>query len=208
MAARLHTVGAVKLVVATLLLAAAAVTAKVAVEHLAPERVASASTQPTDRWAAAGDAIRSIRFDAPGLRAAALSDVIETRLGGPIDRARLDADRVRLRDWLVARGHLDAAVEAPATRLTDSGTFIDFVIDAGPVFVVRDVRFEGKRAGVAGLASVPTVIAGHDVAAERLDRNVELLRDWFAHRGTQARVSVRLDVDRFSKQADVVFRVD
>lgn len=199
---------AVKLVVATLLLAAAAVTAKVAIEHVAPERVASASTEPTDRWAEAGDAIRSIRFDAPGLRAAALSEVIETRVGGPLDRARLDADRVRLRDWLVARGHLDAQVEAPATRRTDSGSFVDFAIEAGPVYVVRDVRFEGKRADVAGLAAVPTVIAGHDVAAERLDGNVDLLRDWLAHRGITAKVSFRLNVDRFTKQVDVVFRVN
>lgn len=197
-----------KLVVATLLLAAAAIVAKVAVERLAPERVASASTRPTDGRAEAVGQIRSIRFDAPGLRAAALSGVMTSREGAMLDAALLGADRGRLEQWLVARGHLDASVAEPSVRVADGAVFVDIDVDAGPVFVVRAVRIEGKRADLAGLSAVPTLTAGHELLAERLDSNVALLRDWLAHRQVKASVSARLEVDRFTKQVDVVFTVD
>ncbi len=197
-----------KLVVATLLLAAAALVAKVAVEHLAPERVASASTQVTDGRAEVAGQIRSIRFDAPGLRAAALLPVIDSREGDTLDPALLGADRARLEQWLVARGHLDAQVGEPRVRLAATGAHIDIQVTAGPVFVIREVRIEGKRAGLAGLRSVPTITAGHEVVADRVDGNVTLLRDWLAHRKVKANVRARLEVDRFTKQVDVVFTVD
>lgn len=191
-----------KLAVATLLLAALAVSAKLAVQHLAPERVASASVSLTADEVGV-QTVQSIRIS--GLHATSFAD-LQTRAGSPLDRAALDADRLAIVRSLAAEGYLDAGVEEPRIRAVAGGLAIELPVVTGARYVVRDVRVEGKQA--RRLADVPTLLAGQDAIAARIDGNVSLLRTFLADRGIRAGVGVHLEVDRAMQVVDVIFRAD
>lgn len=205
----MHNGAGVKLVVAILLLVTVALGAKVAANKLAPEGVASAATSLTQPGRAKTEAgsVRSVRFSGPGLRASYLPEVVGTREGEPLDAAELHSDRLRIVAALVARGHLDAAAGEPNVQWSsDGGAHVEFPVVAGPAYVVRSVRVEGKQLRrQRALATVPTLDAGQQVNPERIDANVTLIRDWLGHRGVRAEVTARLEVDRFTAQVDVVF---
>jgi hypothetical protein len=204
-------IGLVRLVVATVLLVAMAVAAKIAIERVAPEEVASASTRVTSPGRAKPEAgtVQSVRFTGPGLRAAFLSEVVATREGQPFDEAALASDRQRIVDALIARGHLDAAVGAPQVEWSDGAAWIDFPVEPGTLHVVRSVRVVGKQLRAhPGLADVPTLVAGNDAVAERIEASARLLRDWLAQRNLRATVTVTIDVEKYGKQIDVTYRVD
>ncbi|MCA9675103.1 MAG: hypothetical protein H6709_06145 [Kofleriaceae bacterium] len=155
--------------------------------------------------------MRSVRFSLArgSLRAATLADVIDTRAGEPLSAARLEADRERLQQWLVARGHLDAVVEVPTVRVGgDGAAAVEFAVDTGPLYVVRAVVLRGRHADHPGLAAVATLRPGNDAIAERIDGNVELLRDWLAHRGVTATVTARMEPDGFTGEVDVIYTID
>ena len=193
----------VKLFVATLLLVAAAVAAKVAIEHLAPEGTASASDSiPRAKVAGTVDAVT---FTGPGLRAAFLSEVVATRAGAPLSTADLAGDRIRIVDALVARGHLDAHAGEAVVAASDAGTFVDFPVTVGPTYVIRDVRVAGRA--VAGIAAVPTVRPGDPAASTRIEASAALLRTWLADHQERGTVSWTLTPDPLTQQADVVFTV-
>jgi len=197
----------VKLFVATLLLAALALGAKLAVERLAPERVASAADGDTGGAKAASDVVQSVRITGSGLRATSLDELIETRAGEPLDHKTLDADRLRIVRALAADGYLDAGVEEPRLRASDGGLAIELPVVTGSRYLVREVRVDGKLLRRhPDLGGVPTLRSGQDAVSERIDGNVELLRDWLADRGSKkAGVGVRLEIDRRTQVVDVVF---
>lgn len=200
-----------KLIVATLLLAALALGAKLAVGHLAPEKVASASVRFTaDEVGAAPDAIpwvRSVRITGDdGLRPTSIASELETRADAPLDRRALDADRLRVVRALSADGYLDASVDTPRVRSTADGVTVELPVVTGTRYQVRAVRLEGRQlVRHAELAAVPTLRAGEDAIGERIDGNVALLRGWLADRGVAASVGVRVDVDRYTQVVDVTF---
>lgn len=201
----------VKLVVATVLLAGAAVSAWIAVERVAPESVASASTSLTSsRARPAAGTVESVRFSGPGLRAAFLADVVATREGAPLREDELVRDRARILEALVARGHLDAKVGAPTVDWTgDRVAWVDFPVDAGPVYVVRRVEVVGKQVRHhPALAAVPTVTPGAPAIGEHIDASVDLLRDWLRQRRIRGNVTVDVTPEPYGKQLDVTFRID
>lgn len=218
-----------KLVVAALLLASALVAAKVVVEHVAPEGQASASTTseaglggvrgrnvvgPDLQGAAeAGEPIvASIRFTGPGLRAAFLADVIVSRTGAPLDRDALAADRGRVLDELVARGHLDATVGEPVVRTSTRGDHVAWVelpVDAGPRYTIRRVEVTGRVAAAnPELAHVVTLRPGDHASGARIEAGAALLRDWATQRKVRGTVTHTVELDRFAKQVDVRFSID
>jgi outer membrane protein assembly factor BamA len=198
----------VKLAVAILLLAAALVTAKVAVEHVAPERMASASDSLTRAKAAAGT-VETVRFTGPGLRASFLAEAVATRAGTAVSRADLEADRLRIVDALVARGHLDAAASEAVVQWSDSGSaYVDFPVETGAIYQIRSVRLEGKLAArTPALAEVPTLAAGDIAASDRIEASAALLRGYLADHHLRGRVTWQLEVEHVGKQADVVFTI-
>jgi outer membrane protein assembly factor BamA len=202
----------VKLVVATLLLVAMALGAKVAIERIAPEEVASASTRVTTPSRAKTEAgtVQSVRFTGPGLRAAFLSDVVATRPGEPLRESSLESDRLHILDAMLARGYLDASVGVPQVEWSDGGAaWVDFPVDAGSLYVVRSVAVEGKQLRRhPALAEVPTLVAGNPAIDERIEASAGLLRDWLAQRGVKAIVTVEVALEKFSKQIDVVYVVN
>jgi len=202
----------VKLVVATVLLAAMALGAKVAIERVAPEEVASASTRITTPRRAEAEVgmVQSVRFTGPGLRAAFLHDVVATREGEPLRPGLVESDRLHILDAMLARGHLDAKVGVPHVSWAEDGTaHVDFPVEAGSVYVVRSVRVDGKLLRRhRGLADVPILEAGDDAVDERIEASAQLLRDWLEQRRLRARVTVKIEVERYGKLIDVVYRID
>jgi outer membrane protein assembly factor BamA len=202
----------VKLVVAALLLVAMALGAKLAIEHVAPEETASASTRVTTPSRAKIEAgtVQSVRFTGPGLRAAFLSDVIATREGAAFRASALEDDRVRILDAMLARGFLDATVGAAKVEWTDSGgAWVEFPVDAGSLYVVRDVRVEGKALRRhPALADVPTLEPGHPAIGDRIEASAGLLRAWLTQRDLTGTVTVHIETDGLGKQIDVVYTVD
>lgn len=201
-----------KLVVATVLVAGAVVSAKVAVERVAPESVASASTSITPLAAArpVAGTVQSVRFSGPGLRAAFLTDVVATHEGAPLRPEELERDRARIVAALVARGHLDARVgEVRIDWTGDQAAWVDFPIEAGPVYVVRKVEVLGKQVRRhPALAAVPTIAPGTPAIGDHIDASADLLRGWLRQRRIRAKVSVAITTEPYGKQLDVVFRVD
>ena len=209
---RLQSSRGVKLVVATLLLAGLALAAKIAVERVAPEPMASASAGLTETRRA-GDApkagtVEAVRFSGPGLRAAFLSDVVTTREGSPLRENLLESDRQRVLEALIARGHLDAKVAAPRVSWHQGAAWVEFPVDAGPVYVVRAVTVEGKATKRhPGVADVPTLRIGDDADADAIEASADLLRDWLAARSVRAKVTVATDVEPYGKQVDIRYVV-
>jgi outer membrane protein assembly factor BamA len=202
----------VKLVVATLLLVAMALGAKLAIERIAPEESASASTRVTtpSRAKAEAGTVQSVRFSGPGLRAAFLSDVVATREGETFRPSSLEDDRIRILDAMLARGYLDATVGTPHVEWSASGAaWVDFPVDAGSLYVVRDVKVEGKQLRRhPALAEVPTLVTGNPALGDRIEASAQLLRDWLAQRGIKAKVTVTTALEKFSKQVDVAYIVE
>jgi outer membrane protein assembly factor BamA len=198
----------VKLLVATLLLVAAVVVAKVAIEHLAPERPASASNGDTRAKAAAGT-VEAVRFTGPGLRALSLSDLVATREGAPLSADVLASDRERVVAALTARGHLEASADEPIVEWTSTGAArVSFPVEVGRLYVFGTIRVEGKLiAKHPRLAELPTITAGEVVAADRVDASAELLRAYLAQHDLRGTVSVTVEPDPVDAQADVVFTI-
>ena len=114
-----------KLFVATLLLVSAAIAAKIVVERVAPEKVASASDGVSRAKVAAGT-VETVQFSGPGLRAPYLAGVVGTQAGVALSQPALQADRIRIVDALVARGHLDAtAAEARVQWNAAGAAYVD-----------------------------------------------------------------------------------
>lgn len=201
-----------KLVVATLLLVTMALGAKFAIERIAPEGAASASTRVTTPSRAKTEAgtVQSVRFTGPGLRAAFLSDVVATREGEAFRASSLEDDRLRILDAMLARGYLDATVGTPVVEWSDDGAaWVDFPVDAGSLYVVRDVAVEGKQLRRhPALAEVPTLEAGNPAQGERIEASAERLREWLAQRRIKATVTVKVELEKFSKQIDVAYVVN
>jgi len=203
----------VKLVVAAVMLAVLVLVARIVVERVAPEPSASASagiTAPRRAEAAAPKpgTVEALRFSGPGLRAAFLTDVIATREGQPFRADALDSDRQRLLEALVARGHLDAKVGAAHVSWHRGAAIVEFPVDAGPVFVVRSVRVEGRTArSHTGLAQVPTLQIGDAATADDIEASADLLRAWLEARDLRAKVSVATNVEPYGKQVDVRYFV-
>jgi outer membrane protein assembly factor BamA len=202
----------VKLVVATLLLLAMALGAKVAIERIAPEEAASASTRVTTPSRAKTEAgtVQSVRFTGPGLRAAFLSDLVATREGETFRESSLESDRIRILDAMLARGYLDATIGVPQVEWSDDGAaWVDFPVDAGSLYVVRNVAVEGKQVGRhPALADVPTLETGNPAIGERIEASAQQLRDWLAQRSVKATVTVKVELEKLSKQIDVVYVVN
>jgi outer membrane protein assembly factor BamA len=198
----------VKLSVAILLLVAAVIVAKVAVDRVAPEGMASASDGLIRAKTTAG-MVETVRFTGPGLRAAFLSDAVATHAGHALSRVDLEADRLRIVDALIARGHLDATASEAVVQYTEGGSaYVDFPVETGPIYQIRSVRVEGKRGThAAALATVPTIGAGDAAASDRIEASAALLRAYLADHGWPGRVTWHLDVEHVGKQADVIFTI-
>ena len=201
-----------KLVVATLLLVTMALGAKFAIERIAPEEAASASTRVTTPSRAKTEAgtVQSVRFTGPGLRAAFLSDVVATREGETFRQSSLEDDRIRILDAMLARGYLDATVGAPVVEWSDEGTaWVDFPVDAGSLYVVRSVAVEGKQlARHPALAEVPTLETDNPAVGQRIEASAELIREWLAQRRVKGTVTVKVELEKLSKQIDVAYIVE
>jgi hemolysin activation/secretion protein len=204
----------VKLVVAALLLVVAVVIAKVAIERLAPEVTASASTNATRVKTGPVDPtapirIEAVRLSGPGLRASAFEPLFADRIGETVAPVALEAERAEVTAALVARGHLDAVVGPPEVERAGDAAIVELAVDAGPVYHVRSVRVEGARAKKhAVLAGIPVVRAGAEAIAEDLEASAALIRAYLTERKARGAVSYRLELDRPTKRVDVVYLVE
>ena len=153
------------------------------------------------------DQVASIRLDGPSLPTATLRAGLHTRVGAPLRESDLDADRKVISEELVARGHLDAAVDEPRVTWGSSGAHVTFVVAPGSVYHVRNVTVDGAR--FDGIQSVPTLAAGEDVSPARVARGAELIDQWLAHHGAEdAVVTSQLGVDRQTHAVDVTYTIE
>src|SRR5688500_13010107 len=107
--------------------------AKFAIERIAPEEAASASTRVTTPSRAKPEAgtAQSGRVTGPGLRAAFRSRVVATREGETCRRSSREDARIRIPAAMLARGCLDATVGTPQVEWSACGAaWVDFPVDA------------------------------------------------------------------------------
>jgi outer membrane protein assembly factor BamA len=150
--------------------------------------------------------IRSVRLTGDRLPLTILESRLATKVGDSLDADRLDADRIALRDVLVARGFWATDVSPAEIAFgSDGGAHVTFRVTTGLVFHVRGVAIEGEDRGV--LAEALTLTAGDDVSPQRLARNAELLATHLARAGRPAQVSVETTTDREAYAVDVTFVV-
>ena len=193
-----------KLLVAALLLGALALGTREVVARLAPEAQASASGVSEKVPAPISDTVRSVRVTGATGRFE-----LQTREGAALDPRALDDDRLRIVRVLAADGYLDAGVAMPRVHHLDDGISVELPVITGARYLVREVRLEGRQlTRHPDLSAVPTLRPDQEALAARIDGNIDLLRDWLAHRGVTASVGARLDIDRYAQAVDVIFTVD
>lgn len=197
-----------RLFVAIFLLAAIGLAAKIAVERLAPEGLASASDHlmRAETTGPATDLVDTVQLLGPGLRATSLDEVIGTRAGTHLSEAQLAFDRTTIFTTLLDRGHLDAAVGAATITWSRAGADVELPVDAGAVYTVHSVTWTGAKMRPA-IAELPVIAAGEPVERARLADTASLVEGWLAQRHTHAHVTWSLAIDRDAKLVDVTFAV-
>jgi outer membrane protein assembly factor BamA len=161
---------------------------------------------PESSAAPATRTVASLRLDGPSLPNMTLQEALTTRVGGPLRDVDLAADRVRIADILLERGHLGATVSPADVRWGGRGAHVTYRIAPGGIYHVGEVSFEGVL--TEGVAAAPTVRPGDELSLERARRGVEQVDQWLAEHGApDATVSYRLDVRHPDLRADVVYVV-
>lgn len=189
----LHDTHAVRSLV---LLTVVAVAVGYGVVRTLPESEAEAETTPGKP----GE-VGSIALDGRGLPTAALRSVLTTHAGDPLDDTKLDRDRAALAAALVARGYLDAQVQAAHVVYDSYGAaFVTFSIAAGPRFRVGEVTVTGAADHEAGMV---TMVKGEPVTKERIEYARAALSDRLAARGKHVTVEVKLAADQAAHTVDV-----
>jgi len=182
------------------LVVVAAAVAWAAIRHLpAGEAEATPARIPAQE-------IQSVSIDGRRLPLADLRALLATRPGDLLDDARLERDRAALEAALSARGHLAARVEpADVVYGEAGGAYVTFDVVQGPVFKLRSVTVTGATEREAG---VVTLNPGDDASARRIERARQTLEEMLVHRGTPARVTVAIHVDRPASVVDVELAVE
>ena len=147
--------------------------------------------------------VESVALEGRDLPVAELRSVLTTRTGDQLSDEKLVADRAALETALVARGYLDAKVDAAQVMFDASGgAFVTFAAAPGPVFHVRDVRVIGAAERDTGIV---TIARGDVVRTDRLEQARDALATRLFSRGAKtARVAVRLEHDALTSEVDVV----
>ena len=171
--------------------------AAVGVVHSLPEGEAAADVgrmvRPTE--------VESVALDGRELPMPALRAVLTTKVGDVLDRNKLDHDRAALQDVLVARGFLDAKVEAAHIDFdVTGGVFVTFQVAQGPVFHVRSVQLTGAGERDAGIV---TLAAGEVAQPDHIAQARDALAERLAARGKRRSVSVNVTPDHASATVDV-----
>ncbi len=145
--------------------------------------------------------IRSIALDGHNSLSPQLRELLETRVGAPLDRDRLDRDRRAMERALDDLGYLAARVE-PATVAFDAAgaAYVSFEIEQGPVFHVRSVRVTGPGKD----AVVITLAAGDDAIRSRIELARQALADGLGRRGRPAKVALSVRTDLAEAAVDVI----
>ncbi len=129
---------------------------------------------------------------------------------GEIDTDRISRDVISLMDYYLSRGYLQARVGSDL-RLSSNGreAIITFLIDEGPQFTLRSVRFEGNtRIDAAQLKAHMLIQLGDALMDRRLRRSVEAIRRAYNDLGyTNCRVRHDVLLDPHEPVADVVVTI-
>jgi outer membrane protein assembly factor BamA len=146
--------------------------------------------------------LESVALDAHDLPVTSLREVLASRAGDPLDRAKLEHDRAALQNALAARGYFAAKVGAADVSFDEhGGAYVTFAIDQGPEFHVRTVEVTGATAKDAG---VVTLTAGEVASPARFAQAREALAERLAARGKPATVTVEVTTDEAAAAVDVV----
>jgi hypothetical protein len=146
--------------------------------------------------------VRSISLDGRRLPESQLRAVLETRVGAPLDRDRLDRDRRAMERALADLGYLAAHVEPASVTLDAAGAaYVTFALDQGALFHLRSVAVTGPGRG----AAVVTLAAGDDAISSRIASARQALSDLLARRGSPAAVELSVQTDVAAAAVDVVF---
>jgi len=146
--------------------------------------------------------VQSVAFDGRDLPVAELRSVLTTRTGELLDGDKLAADRAGLEATLVARGFLEARVDAAQIMFDASGgAFVTFAIKPGAEFHVRGVRVVGAAERDTGIV---TLAKGAVASADRVERARDALATRLRVRGKARAVAVTLAPDAETASVDVV----
>src|SRR5688572_8907870 len=123
------------------------------------------------------DQVRTVRFTGPALPTRSLRDVVATRVGAILEADELEQDRARILALLADRGHVAARIDDVHLARGDGGVDVDFVIDPGPLYRVRNVEVVGSPRPLA-LGGLVTIMPGQQASQERVAALAARLHDY------------------------------
>ncbi len=151
-----------------------------------------------------------------------LKKEVQSKPGGPLARAFVQGDVVRIQDLYRQRGYFDVNIvpkTIEAKRGDDSRVNLVFEIKEGDKLAVRQVRFAGntafsetklKAVVKTGVTNVFSFLLNNDAFdADRVDNDRDLLRRFYlAHGYADMRVSSATSYDAVTKSVMVTFKID
>jgi outer membrane protein assembly factor BamA len=145
--------------------------------------------------------IHSVALDGRNLPLATLRQVVSTHVGDTVDSAQLERDRSALQATLVARGYLEAVVDAAKVTFDSTGAaFVAFPIRTGTQFKLRTVRVTGPKANAT---DVVTLAPGEDASADNIERARQIIAAAVTRDGRKGDVVVQLHEDAGAGAVDV-----
>ena len=151
-----------------------------------------------------------------------LKKEVQSKPGGPLARAFVQGDVVRIQDLYRQRGYFDVNIvpkTIEAKRGDGSRVNLVFEIKEGDKLAVRQVRFAGntafsetklKAVVKTGVTNVFSFLLNNDAFdADRVDNDRDLLRRFYlAHGYADMRVSSATSYDAVTKSVMVTFKID
>ncbi len=132
-------------------------------------------------------------------------------MGGKLDRSTVDQDVERLTSYYRSLGYFGARV-GREVDLNDEGTWakVKFVIDEGPRYRVREIRFIGnERFEQAALKNRLQIAPGDFYNVSELRRDLKNLRDIYGSKGyITSDIDVKPVFLEDPGQLDLVYKVD
>jgi len=144
-----------------------------------------------------------------------LMSLIVLRPGDPVDQFSIDQAISRVKQAYEKKGYFVTDVSVDKQQLQETGILI-FRIREGPRVRLRKISFEGNTVFSAKqlkskIQSNTYVFILRDgaVSREKLDRDAELIRDFYRQRGyLDAQCARRVDVSNDQRDANVVFDIE
>ena len=150
--------------------------------------------------------VRSVALDGLRLPQARLREVLETRPGAPLDRARLERDREAMERRLAELGYLAARVD-PATVTFDKAgaAYVTFEIDQGKLFHLRSIEVTGAGRDAVVVTLTPGDLAVRDRIESARDALTDALDRRAGPRDRPASVELSVRTDLAAAAVDVTF---